>query len=142
MTNHFSTQAVHAGEEKRKPYGAITTPIIQASTYTFENTAEILDYMQRLAANDPDVRDEYGRYGNPTQKAVERKIAALERGEQALLFASGMCAITTALFTLLSTGDHLVMVSGSYRRTHEFAFSYLSRWGIEATSVPIDDPAR
>ncbi len=140
MTNHFSTQAVHAGEVKRKPYGAITTPIIQASTYTFEDTAEILDYMQRLAANDPNARDEYGRYGNPTQKVVERKMAALERGERALLFASGMCAITTALFTLLSTGDHLVMVSGSYRRTHEFAFSYLNRWGIEATSVPIDDP--
>ncbi len=141
MTNHFSTQAVHAGEEKRKPYGAITTPIIQASTYTFENTAEVLDYMQRLAANDPDVRDEYGRYGNPTQKVVERKIAALEGGERALLFASGMCAITTALCTLLSSGDHLVMVSGVYRRTHEFAFSYLSRWGIETTTVPIDDPA-
>ena len=141
MTNHFSTQAVHAGEEKRKPYGAITTPIIQASTYTFENTAEILDYMQRLAANDPDVRDEYGRYGNPTQKVVERKIAALEGGEQALLFASGMCAITTALLTLLSSGDHLVIISGSYRRTHEFAFSYLSRWGIETTTTPIDDPA-
>lgn len=141
MTNHFSTQAVHAGEEKRKPYGAITTPIIQASTYTFENTAEILDYMQRLAANDPDARDEYGRYGNPTQKVVERKMAALEGGERALLFASGMCAITTALCTLLSSGDHLVMISGSYRRTHEFAFSYLSRWGIETTLAPIDDPA-
>jgi len=140
VTNHFSTQAVHAGEEKRKPYGAITTPIIQASTYTFENTAEILDYMQRLAANDPDARDEYGRYGNPTQKVVERKMAALEGGERALLFASGMCAITTALCTLLSSGDHLVMISGSYRRTHEFAFSYLSRWGIETTLAPIDDP--
>jgi len=141
VTNHFSTQAVHAGEEKRKPYGAITTPIIQTSTYTFENTADILDYMRRLAVNDPDARDEYGRYGNPTQKVVERKIAALEAGDQALLFASGMCAITTALFTLLSSGDHLVMVSGSYRRTHEFAFSYLNRWGVEATTAPIDDPA-
>ncbi len=140
MTNHFSTQAVHAGEEKRKPYGAITTPIIQTSTYTFENTAEVLDYMQRLAANDPTVRDEYGRYGNPTQKVVERKMAALEGGERALLFASGMCAITTALCTLLSSGDHLVLVSGAYRRTHEFAFSYLSRWGIETTLAPIDDP--
>jgi len=139
--NRFSTQAVHAGETKRKPYGAITTPIIQTSTYTFENTADILDYMQRLEANDPDVRDEYGRYGNPTQSTAERKIAALEGGERALLFASGMCAITTTLFTLLSTGDHLVMVSGSYRRTHEFAFSYLNRWGIETTLAPIDDPA-
>ena len=141
MTNHFSTQAVHAGEEKRKPYGALTTPIIQTSTYTFENTAEVLEFMHRKAAGNLPVRDEYGRYSNPTQSAVERKIAALEGGERALLFASGMCAITTALFTLLSTGDHLVMVSGSYRRTHEFAFSYLSRWGIEATTAPIDDPA-
>jgi len=139
--NRFSTQAVHAGETKRKPYGAITTPIIQTSTYTFENTADILDYMQRLAANDPDVRDEYGRYGNPTQSTAERKIAALEGGEQALLFASGMCAITTTMLTLLSSGDHLVMVSGSYRRTWEFAHSFLPRWGIETTLVPIDDPA-
>jgi len=139
--NHFSTQAVHAGETKRKPYGAITTPIIQTSTYTFENTADILDYMRRRAVNEPNARDEYGRYGNPTQSTAERKIAALEGGERALLFASGMCAITTALFTLLSTGDHLVMVSGSYRRTQEFAHSFLPRWGIETTLVPIDDPA-
>ena len=135
MTNHFSTQAVHAGEEKRKPYGAITTPIVQTSTYTFENTAEVLDYMQRLAANDPEVRDEYGRYGNPTQKVVERKIAALEGGEQALLFASGMCAITTTMAALLSSGDHLVMVSDCYHRTREFALTFLSRWGIETTLV-------
>ncbi len=140
MTNHFSTQAVHAGEEKRKPYGAITTPIIQASTYTFENTAEALDYMQRLAANDPDVRDEYGRYGNPTQKVVERKMAALEGGERSLLFASGMCAITTALCTLLSSGDHLALVSDCYHRTREFALTFLSRWGIETTLVLVDEP--
>ncbi len=140
MTNHFSTQAVHAGEEKRKPYGAITTPIIQTSTYTFENTAEALDYMQRLAAKDPDVRDEYGRYGNPTQKVVERKMAALEGGERALLFASGMCAITTTMAALLSSGDHLVMVSDCYHRTREFALTFLSRWGVETTLVLVDEP--
>ena len=141
MTSHFSTQAVHAGEERRKPYGALTTPIVQTSTYTFEDTAEILDFMQRKAAGHTPVRDEYGRYSNPTQSAAERKIAVLEGGERALLFASGMCAITTAILALLSSGDHLVMVSGCYRRTREFALTYLSRWGIETTFVPIDQPA-
>ncbi|GAG35358.1 unnamed protein product, partial [marine sediment metagenome] len=140
MTNHFSTQAVHAGEEKRKPYGALTTPIVQTSTYTFENTAEILDFMHRKASGDLPVRDEYGRYSNPTQSAVERKMAALEGGERALLFASGMCAITTTMAALLSSGDHLVMVSECYHRTREFALTFLSRWGIETTLVPIDEP--
>ena len=141
VTNHVSTQAVHAGEEKHKPYGALTTPIVQTSTYTFENTAEILDFMHRKADGNLPVRDEYGRYSNPTQSAAERKIAALEGGERALLFASGMCAITTTMFALLSSGDHLVLVSGAYRRTHEFACSFLIRWGIETTLVPIDEPA-
>jgi len=140
MTNHFSTQAVHAGEERRKPYGALTTPIVQTSTYTFRNTAEILDFMHRHAAGDPNLRDEYGRYSNPTQSAAERKIAALEGREKALLFASGMGAITTTLFALLSSGDHMVLVNDVYRRTREFARRYLPRWGVEITLVPIDDP--
>jgi len=139
MRDHFSTKAVHAGEEKRKPYGSLTTPIVQTSTFTFEDTTEILDYMQHKAANDPQVRDEYGRYSNPTQTAVERKIAALESGEQCLLFASGMCAITTAILALLSSGDHMIMVNGLYRRTREFAVSFLPRMKIETTFVPVDD---
>ena len=141
MSDSFSTQAVHAGEEKRKPYGALTAPIVQTSTYTFEDTAEILDFMHRKAAGDLPVRDEYGRYSNPTQSTAERKIAALEGGEGALLFASGMCAITTTMLTLLSSGDHLVMVSDSYHRTREFALTFLNRWGIKTTLVPINQPA-
>ncbi len=140
MTKYFSTQAVHAGEEKRKPYGALTTPIVQTSTYTFENTAEILDFMRRKTDGAPDQREEYGRYGNPTQSVAERKIAILEGGARALLFASGMGAITTTILALLSGGDHLVLVKGCYRRTRDFAENFLSRWGIESTFVPIDDP--
>jgi cystathionine gamma-synthase len=136
MTDQFSTQAVHAGEEKRKPFGAVTTPIVQTSTYTFRDTAEILEFMQCKASGASPVRDEYGRYSNPTQSAAERKLAALEGGERALLFASGMCAITTTLATLLSLGDHLVMVSDCYHRTREFALKFLGRWGIETTLVP------
>ena len=141
MTKQLSTQAVHDGEERPKPYGALTTPIVQTSTYTFRDTAEILDFMQRKAAGEANVRDEYGRYSNPTQTVVERKLAALEGGARALVFASGMNAITTTILALLNQGDHLVMVNGVYRRTHDFAEQFLPRWGIETTLVPIDDPA-
>jgi len=141
MGDFFSTRAVHAGEEKRKPYGAVTTPIVQSSTYTFESTAEIVEFVRRKEAGEPPLRDEYGRYSNPTQSAVERKMAALEGSEGALLFGSGMAAITTAILALLSSGDHLVMVQGIYRRTTDFARDFLPRWGIETTFVPIDDLA-
>ena len=148
MNDSFSTQAVHAGEEKRKPYGALTMPIVQTSTYTFEDTAEILAFLHQKAdrqaaremGRDLAVRDEYGRYSNPTQTAAERKIATLEGGERALLFGSGMSAITTTMLTLLSSGDHLVMTEGSYRRTQEFTHAFLTRWGIETSLVPIDQP--
>jgi cystathionine gamma-synthase len=135
-----STQAVHAGEVRRKPFGAITTPIVQASTYTFRDTAEIMDYMHAKEEGGQPLRDEYGRYSNPTQSAAEAKLAALEGGEEALLFGSGMAAITTALLTLLSAGDHMVMTSGSYHRTLDFARSLLPRWGIETSFTPIDQP--
>jgi len=141
MTDHFSTQAVHGGEEKRKPFAALTTPIVQTSTYTFADTAEILDFMQRKDAGASGLRDEYGRYSNPTQSAAERKLAVLEGGEQALLFSSGMSAFTTTLAALLSNGDHLIMVSGCYRRSKEFALDFMGRWGIETTLIDVDRPA-
>ena len=141
MTRRISTQAVHSGEERRKPCGALTTPIVQTSTYTFHDTAEILDFMHSKAAGGEMPRVEYGRYGNPTQSAVEHKVASLEGGERALLFASGMGAITTTLGELLSSGDHLILVRDAYHGTRDFAANYLSRWGIETTFVPVDDPA-
>jgi cystathionine gamma-synthase len=141
MIDQFATQAVHAGEDKRKPYGALTTPIVQSSTFTFADTTEIRDFMQDKATGTPNVRDEYGRYSNPTQTVVERRLAALENGERALLFASGMCAISTTVLTLLSQGDHMILVEGVYRRTADLAANLLPRWGIESSSVPIDDGA-
>jgi len=141
MTDHFSTQAVHGGEEKRKPFAALTTPIVQTSTYTFADTAEILDFMRRKDAGETELRGEYGRYTNPTQSAAERKLAALEGGEQALLFSSGMSAFTTTLAALLSSGDHLIMVSDCYHRSKEFALDFMGRWGIETTLVSVDRPA-
>ena len=149
MSQLTSTQAVHAGEDKRKPFGALTAPIYQTSTYTFEDTADVLAFMERKAerkavreaGGDLELRDEYGRYSNPTQLVVERKLAALEGGERAVLFASGMNAITTTLLALLSGGDHVIVVADCYRRTREFASAFLPRWGVETTLVPVDDLA-
>lgn len=140
MSHQLTTQAVHAGEERRKPHGALTTPIIQTSTYTFSDTGEILDFMRRKEAEEPGLRCEYGRYSNPTQTAAEGKLASLERAEKALLFGSGMAAITTTLLARLSAGDHLVMVSDCYHRTREFALAFLDRWGIRTSLVPVNDP--
>jgi cystathionine gamma-synthase len=147
MTQPTSTQAVHAGEEKRKPFGALTTPVYQTSTYTFADTADVLAFMERKAerktareaGGDLALRDEYGRYSNPTVTAVEGKLAALEGGERAVLFGSGMNAITTTLLALLSSGDHAIVVADCYRRTREFASAFLPRWGVETTLVPVDD---
>lgn len=133
------TQAVHAGEEKQKPYHSLTIPIVQTSTYVFEDTAALVEHMQRKIDEKPPLRDEYGRYGNPTQRTVERKLAELDGGEAALVCASGMCAITSVLLTMLSAGDHLILTDDCYRRTREFCLTFLKRFGIQATIVPMGD---
>ncbi len=140
MHDPLSTRSVHGGGGEPHPYGALAFPIVQTSTFTFRDTAAVREFMRRKAARDPELRDEYGRYSNPTTRAVEQALAALEGGEQALLFTSGMAAITTTLLTLLSSGDHLVALEGCYRRTVDFVRKFLPRWGVDATFVPVDRP--
>jgi cystathionine gamma-synthase len=141
MGNRFATKVVHAGEGKGKPYDAVTMPIVQTSTYAFANTQEILEFVEEKESGEVNLRGEYGRYGNPTQTAVEEKVAALEGGERALLFSSGMGALSTLLLSLLSSGDHLVIASGTYRQTRNLALDHLSRWGIETTFLQDGDIA-
>jgi len=94
-----STRAVHSGERDHQATDAVTTPIYQTSTYWFENSEKLRAYQEGR-----DKRDEYGRYGNPTWRAVERKLCDLEGAEEAVLFASGMCAATTLFLALLPRG--------------------------------------
>ena len=135
----FSTRAVHAGEDRNKPYHTLTTPIVQTSTFTFDDTTDLVDFMEARMWGDETERTEYGRYGNPTLAAVERKLADLDSGEAALLFSSGMAAVTTTLLTLLSSGAHVVMTDDCYRRTRQFITKFLNRYGVEATQVPVGD---
>jgi cystathionine gamma-synthase len=130
----FSTRSVHAGEIRYNEYSSITTPIVQTSTFIFKDIEEI----KRLAKGDFG-RFEYGRYGHPTQFAAERKLAELEEAEDAVLFSSGMSAITTTLFALLQSGDHIIITDDAYKRTLDFCKTCLDRFNIECTVVKMCD---
>ena len=134
-----STLSVHGGEARGKAYDSITTPIVQTSTYTFRDTAALVEYMEEHMFWEEPQRFEYGRYGNPTVRAVENKLAALEGGDDALLTPSGMSAITGTLLVFLSAGSHLVCTVDCYRRTRDFIQTILTRYGVEATVVPAAD---
>jgi cystathionine gamma-synthase len=133
-TRGISTLAVHAGEPRPKFGNALATPIIQTATYTFLDTQELRDHFERRIE-----REEYGRYGNPTQHIAEQKLAALEGAGDCLLFASGMAAVTTTLYAVLSHNSHVVVTDDSYRRTRQFLTQVLHRYGVEVSVVPAGD---
>ncbi len=133
-TAGLSTVAVHAGEQRQKFANAITDPIFCASTYTFPDTASVIDFIEQKLP-----REEYGRYGNPSEKVVERKLAALDGGESALLFSSGMAAIVGLLMTKLSAGDEVIFFNECYHRSREFCTKHLSRFGVKTREVPACD---
>ncbi len=139
LYNGFSTRAVHAGEARPKPHHAIATPIFHSSTFTFADTADMVDYMEAQSQGKETERLEYGRYGNPTVAAVEHKLADLDNGDAALLFSSGMAAVTVTLLTSLPAGTHMVITDDCYRRTRQFVTQFLKRHGVEVTQVPAGD---
>ncbi|MCA9230355.1 MAG: aminotransferase class I/II-fold pyridoxal phosphate-dependent enzyme [Planctomycetales bacterium] len=130
----LSTLSVHAGENRQKPGDSITDPIFCASTYTFANTQSVIDYIEQDQA-----REEYGRYGNPGERVVERKLAALEGGEEAVLFSSGMAAIVGLLMSKLNSGDEVIFFDECYHRSREFCTKHLSRFGVVTRQVPTGD---
>lgn len=134
-----STAAVHGGELRRRAHDSLTTPIVQSATYTFSGTAELIDFHEGRVE-----REEYGRYGNPTVRAAEAKIAALEEpsgNAAALLCASGMNAITSTLLAMLPAGSHIVLTDDCYRRTRQFIRTMLARLGVAHSVVPAGDLA-
>lgn len=133
-TQGYSTRSVHSGEIRYNEYGSVTTPIVQTSTFIFKNVEEIKKLKENTVG-----RYEYGRYGHPTQLAAEKKLADLEEAENAVLFSSGMSAITTTLFALLKTGDHIIITDDAYKRTLDFCKTCLGRFGIECTVVKMCD---
>lgn len=129
-----STLSVHGGEHWPKPHDALTTPIAATATYAFKDTAELRSFMEGNLD-----REEYGRYGNPTVRALEAKCAALEGTEQSLAFSSGMAAVTTTIVSLVKQGTHVVLFRDCYRRTRQFVTSTLDRFGVTHTLVDPGD---
>jgi len=130
----FSTLSVHGGEARQKPGDSITDPIFCASTYTFADTQSVIDYIE-----EEQPREEYGRYGNPGERVAERKLAALEGAEDAVLFSSGMAAIVGLLMTKLNAGDEVVFFDECYHRSREFCSKHLSRFGVKTIQVKACD---
>jgi cystathionine gamma-synthase len=125
------TDAVHGGEPRTNPYHALATPVIQTATYTFERTDDLIGFMNGTVE-----RLDYGRYGNPTVRVLEERVAFLEGAEDAAAFASGMNALVTTILTLVKSGSHIVLSGDCYRRTRRFVTKFLSRFGVTHTVVP------
>jgi cystathionine beta-lyase/cystathionine gamma-synthase len=125
------TQAVRGGTDLSKKNGPLSTPIYQTSTF------EVTDSQRQVEVTHTDMF--YTRYGNPTHTVAESAIAELEGTDAALLFASGMCAVTTTVLGLLKSGDHIVAQRDIYGGVTKFFTQWLPKLGIEVTLVDTND---
>ena len=135
MSNNwsFETRQIHAGQSPDSQTNARALPIYQTTAYTFRDTKHAADL---FALAEPG--NIYTRIMNPTQGAVEERVASLEGGVAALLLASGQAAETYAILNLAEAGDHIVSSPNLYGGTYNLFHYTLPRYGIEVTFV--DDP--
>ena len=125
---HLETKIIHAGEPEPLIGGAVSMPIFQSSTFEYTGQTSYHDL-------------KYIRLNNtPNHVALHEKLASLENAEAALVTASGMAAITTALLTLLSSGDHLLAQDCLYGGTHDFITKDFAAFGITFDFIDGDDP--
>jgi cystathionine beta-lyase/cystathionine gamma-synthase len=125
---HIETKLIHAGEPEPRVEGSVSMPIFQSSTFEYAGET---DYHAL----------KYIRLNNtPNHEAVHRKLAALENAEAALVSASGMAAISTALLTVLSAGDHLLAQDCLYGGTHDLITKDFAGFGIEYDFIDANDP--
>src|SRR5229473_283716 len=128
---HPQTESVRGADNLDKRNAPMVQPIYQTSTF------QVTDSEQQLQTTNTDMF--YTRYGNPTHTAVESAIAELEGADGALLFASGMGAITTSLLSLLKSGDHVVAQRDIYGGVTKFLSTWLPKYGVETTLVDTTD---
>jgi cystathionine gamma-synthase len=126
-TMNFETLAIHAGQEPDPLTGAVVPPIYQTSTYKQDGVGGTRGGY------------EYSRTANPTRKALEECLAALENGSRAFAFASGMAAEDCLLRVLCRPGDHVLIPTDAYGGTYRLFSKILTRWGITFDAVPQTD---
>ena len=130
----FATKAIHGGHQPNQ-YGALSTPIYQTSTFVFDNAKQGGD---RFALKEDGYI--YSRLGNPTNTSLEEKLALLEGTEAAISTASGIGAISAAMWTALKAGDHVVASDTLYGCTFAYLNHGLTRYGVEVTFCDASDP--
>lgn len=121
----FETLAIHPGPQPDSAYGAVMTPIYQVSTFAFRGVGEPGPF-------------DYSRSGNPTRKALEDCLAALEGGTHGFAFGTGMAAEATAL-ALLAAGDHVIVHNDLYGGTYRLFTGYAARNGVQVEFVNLRD---
>lgn len=120
----------HLGEEREGYFNAVAPPVIQSSNFAFNNVAAM-----RKAFNDEQDVHIYTRGNNPTVEILRKKIAALAGAEDALVFGSGVAAISAAIMANVKAGDHVVSVKKPYGWTNRLLNKFLTRFGVEATMI-------
>jgi cystathionine gamma-synthase len=130
-----STLAIHGRERRRKAHNAVSTPILQTSNFSFGSTSEVFEFMKAKGEGRVIREHEYGRYGNPTQQETERKLAAIEGAERAILFSTGMSAVILTLMAYMKRDGHILFTSDCYRQTRDFATNLLGKFGVETSLV-------
>lgn len=131
----FETRAIHSHYNAQDHLGSLASPIYQTSTYVFKSVEE-------GAACFSGEKDGYiyTRINNPTLNLLENRIASLEEGEAAIVFSSGMGAITTTFWTLLNPGDELLVDLTVYGCTYAFFHHGLARFGVKIKHIDMSDP--
>ena len=132
-----ATTMVQGSQGLNRDAEPLTTPIFETTTFVFENADEVKAYNEGRSK-----KFLYSRYGNPTVAAVEETIAALEGAATGMLFSSGMAATSTALLTLLSSGDEVVCSAAIYGGTLHLLHDLLPRYGIRARFASLDELSR
>lgn len=133
MSKKDSDIIQHYSEDNSNYYGAVNPSIVQTTCFAKKSTVELFEAL----ANERTTYA-YSRGTNPTSLILEKKLAALERGEHAKVFSSGMAAITATLFTILKAGDHVLLVNNVYGPATNY-LKYMSKYGIEMDNVFVEE---
>ncbi|GGP09715.1 methionine gamma-lyase [Oceanobacillus neutriphilus] len=131
---HMETEMIHEGYDSKEMLGSLTPPIFQTSTFTFD-TAE--QGAARFAGEEEG--HVYSRISNPTVQVLEQKLAALEKAEKGLAFASGMAAISAVLIALTKANDHIICSSGLYGCTFGLLSMMDEKYNIQTDYVDMSD---
>jgi cystathionine gamma-synthase len=130
-----ATLAIHGLGRLPKAHYAVSTPIVHTSNYYFDTAEEVEEFMRAKGQGKVIREHEYARYGNPTQQETERKLAAIEGAERAVLYSSGMAAVLLVIMTFMKREGHIIFTGDCYRQTRDFATNFLGKFGVEHSIV-------